>query len=609
MAEIDREAYRRRFSTLFLDESTARHGGLGTVVRATNPLGEVVALKMLRTPERGELEDESSHANRVALAAAAFRAEYDSHRSVSGFKGFPRLFGFAQVGDVPCIVMEWVEGVTLSVAARMLSVDETGRIAPLVAARLGCDLFDLLIRLELVGEGFVHRDISPANILVRTAHLSVAEQAAEGSFDLCLIDFGSSVRLDLMANPGYTMRYAMLRRATPDYAPPEMLTDDLQNLAELRKSEKIDVYAASSVLFELIGGVPPFSLAGRMDESLYRIKVDEQPRPLVSAHHAAFHLGDVLLFEPEVEAVMREAMLDVADPHDAAELKRALDCVDAQLDELMRRGLAPEQGRRATAGELHAGLAAFCARYAQNVRRALDGKRLLPCTGDLERRDGVSISLVNRMLGVVGFALSGAALVTVMSVTGILLDGVTATLRVGGMQLHGEVSAVAVGVTLALPALCGFVARGRLGGTRTGFVRATLALGAMVAALVVLASDVTLSGVNGKSPLLSALFLAAASGWCPLVLEYATMALPDALVALRGALPAAQDDALPGAQGGGAPAALDGDGRPAAVCSTAFAPGDAPASNDAPAPGDAPAPDDAAEALDEKGGDACEARA
>lgn len=153
--------------------------------------------------------------------------------------------------------MEWVEGVTLSVAARMLSVDEAGRVAPLVAARIGRDLADLLTRLDLVGDGFVHRDISPSNILVRTAHLSVTEQAADGAFDLCLIDFGSSVHLDPMGAPGYTMRYATLRRATPDYAPPEMLTGDLPNLVELRKSEKIDVYAAASVIFELACGLPP----------------------------------------------------------------------------------------------------------------------------------------------------------------------------------------------------------------------------------------------------------------------------------------------------------------------------------------------------------------
>lgn len=537
MTEIDREAYRRRFAMLFVDDSTARHGGLGTVIRATNALGETVALKSLRVPERGELEDDASYAARLALTGAAFRAEYDSHRSVSGFKGFPRLYGFAYMGDVPCIVMEWVEGVTLSVAARMLSVDEAGRMAPLVAARLGRDLFDVLIRLKLVGEGFVHRDISPSNILVRTSHLSVVEQAAEGSFDLCLIDFGSSVPLDPMGDPGYTMRYATLRRATPDYAPPEMLTDDVRNLAELRKSEAIDVYAASSVVFELLGGVPPFALMGRAGESPYRIKMDEAPRPLVTAHHGAFYMGDVLMFEPEVEMAAQDAMLDMADPHDASEFRRALDTVDEQLADLLAKGLAPIQSRRASAEQLHDALAAFCERYAQNVVRALHGKRLLPCTGDVARRDGPSASTVNRMIGVIGFALSGAALVTVTVVTGLLLDGVTVTFRLDGLQAHGDVSGVMVSAALALPAVCGYVARGRAGGTRVGFVRSTAALGTAVLGLLALSSGLTFSGVNAQSPLLSALFLAAAAGWCPLVLEYATTAIPGVVDAIRGALP------------------------------------------------------------------------
>lgn len=260
MESGERAAYRRRFSALFVDESTTCRGGLGAVTRASNAMGETCALKTLIMPERGESEDDAAYAARCELACAAFRAEYESQRSLSGFKGFPKLFGFAQVDGAPAIVMEWVEGVTLAKAARVLAVDEDGRLSPLVAARLGRDLFGLLTRLELVGEGFVHRDISPSNILVRTNHLSVAEQADEGTFDLCLIDFGSSVSLDPPTESGYTARYAMMRCATADYAPPEMLTVDLPDLAELRKSAKIDVYAAASVIFELAGGSSPYDL-------------------------------------------------------------------------------------------------------------------------------------------------------------------------------------------------------------------------------------------------------------------------------------------------------------------------------------------------------------
>lgn len=329
-----------------------------------------------------------------------------------------------------------------------------------------------------------------------------------------------------MGAPGYTMRYATLRRATPDYAPPEMLTGDLPNLVELRKSEKIDVYAAASVIFELACGLPPFELEGRAGESLYRIKMDEPPRPLVAAHHAAFHLGDVLMFEPEVAAVATEASLDVTDAHDELEFKRALDRVDGQLAELLAPAVEPDQEARPSAEALRDALSAFCARYAQNVRRALRGERLIPCRGEVRRREGRSPYAVNRLIGVVGMALSGAALVTVICVTALLLDGVTVLFRFGSFAARGEVPAVLVGLTLAFPAVCALAGRARAGGTRAGFVRGTLALAAGSALVLALVSHVSFLGVIGRSPLLAALFLAVAAAWCPLVLEYAITALP-----------------------------------------------------------------------------------
>ena len=62
MAEPERETYHRRFGILFVDDSSARRGGLGTVVRATNALGETCALKTLNTPVRAEHEDDASFA-------------------------------------------------------------------------------------------------------------------------------------------------------------------------------------------------------------------------------------------------------------------------------------------------------------------------------------------------------------------------------------------------------------------------------------------------------------------------------------------------------------------------------------------------------------------
>ena len=45
LADEEREAYRRRFCMLFVDDDRARRGGLGNVAYAQNALGERLALK------------------------------------------------------------------------------------------------------------------------------------------------------------------------------------------------------------------------------------------------------------------------------------------------------------------------------------------------------------------------------------------------------------------------------------------------------------------------------------------------------------------------------------------------------------------------------------
>lgn len=144
-------AYLRRFTMLFADDATMRRGGIGRVTRAVNAQGEAVALKQLILPTRDEFDDDATHEALVAKFKAAFREEYECHRALSGLKGFPRLYGWGEVDGVPAIVMEWVEGETLARLRSRLAVDDAGRLSPLVAARLGRDLFDLLCRMSLVG--------------------------------------------------------------------------------------------------------------------------------------------------------------------------------------------------------------------------------------------------------------------------------------------------------------------------------------------------------------------------------------------------------------------------------------------------------------------------
>lgn len=260
------DSYKRRFGTLFVDESTRRRGGIGSVVCATNVLGEQFALKTLVIPERDERASEAEYERYEAGLKTAFRQEFECHKAVSGLKGFPHLYGMGEVAGMPAIVMEWVCGETLVRVCDALAVDGAGRMPTLVAAQIGRDVFDLLAHLDFLEGGFVHRDISLANVMVRTSRLSLAEQVEEGFFDVCLIDFGSSTPEEMQGS-SFTRVSSLTRKATADFAPPEMLTEDIAGIDALRKSPKIDVYATASVVYRLACGRAPFDLEAEAAQS------------------------------------------------------------------------------------------------------------------------------------------------------------------------------------------------------------------------------------------------------------------------------------------------------------------------------------------------------
>ena len=261
------DSYKRRFGTLFVDESTRRRGGIGSVGRATNVLGEQFALKTLVIPERDERASDAEYERYEAGLKTAFRQEFECHKAVSGLKGFPHLYGMGEVAGTPAIVMEWVCGETLVHVCDALAVDGAGRMPTLVAAQIGRDVFDLLAHLDFLEGGFVHRDISLANVMVRTSRLSLAEQVEEGFFDVCLIDFGSSTPEEMQGS-SFTRVSSLTRKATADFAPPEMLTEDIAGIDALRKSPKIDVYATASVIYRLACGRAPFDLEAEAAQSV-----------------------------------------------------------------------------------------------------------------------------------------------------------------------------------------------------------------------------------------------------------------------------------------------------------------------------------------------------
>ncbi|CUO91957.1 serine/threonine protein kinase [Collinsella aerofaciens] len=484
-------AYLRRFTMLFADDATMRRGGIGRVTRAVNAQGEAVALKQLILPTRDEFDDDVAHEALVTKFKAAFREEYECHRALSGLKGFPRLYGWGEVDGVPAIVMEWVEGETLARLRPRFAVDNAGRLSPLVAARLGRDLFDLLCRMSLVGEGFVHRDISPANIMVRTARLPLDQQLAEGTFDLCLIDFGSSLALEpasAVARGGgresFTERYATLRRATVAYAPPEMLTDDIADLRVLRMSPAIDVYAAASTVYELIAGVAPYEVAPsalgtsgsrkktRDIASPYRLKMDTRPDYPAGAHAPGCDLTQLLRREPDVALAAAEQAQQMGLEPDSEELRDALAFVDAQLFDVVMACLSRNQGDRPEPAAVEAALTTFCDHYAQNVGRSLRGEPLTPCPMDASSR------VVRRAAMIGTAAVCGIVWAVVVVSAALLASGARVAVAVGYISWSGTLPGIVAALALALPGMAGIAAGAMAHDRRTGFLHGVLALSA-----------------------------------------------------------------------------------------------------------------------------------
>lgn len=288
----DEEFAKRRFMTLIVKADRSSHGNTGLVLQAHNTSNERFAVKVLadntlmralgtNTPSR--TADES--AMHLANTAALFE-EYRNLCRVSHLRGFPHVYGYGTCQGEPLILMEWIEGTSLDKADSMLPHDGEG-VACAATASVGCAVLGTLLSTQNLETPLVHRDLSPANIMFRTNELGIDEQVQALAFKPCLVDMGSSV--PALGSDTLTQRADIWRYATPAYAAPEMLTRDIPNIAELRRSPSVDVYAIASILYELYSGHTPFRAARHQAHevsSYYLLKTQNEPEPLVA------HKGD-----------------------------------------------------------------------------------------------------------------------------------------------------------------------------------------------------------------------------------------------------------------------------------------------------------------------------
>ncbi len=210
-------------------------GAMGAVYRARDlELGEEIAIKTLRP----ELVVDPTLVER-------FKTEIRLARRIT-HRNVVRTHDFGELSGVYYLTMEYVEGMTV----RQL-IDSRGRLGVSATLAIASQLAQALAVAH--GEGVIHRDIKPQNLLL------------DGEGVLKVMDFGIA-RLS-EATMGLTE--TGLSVGTPAYMSPEQL------LAESTVDERSDLYAAGVVLYECLTGGLPFAAKSPM--SLIAMMLSEEP--------------------------------------------------------------------------------------------------------------------------------------------------------------------------------------------------------------------------------------------------------------------------------------------------------------------------------------------
>ncbi|TWT14792.1 protein kinase [Reyranella sp. CPCC 100927] len=215
-------------------------GGFGITYRARDTqLDREVAIKEYLPTSCAKRLGGLTVLPRTAKAADDFhwgRERFlDEARTLARLEAAPGIVGvhdFLEANGTAYMVMALVRGETLEARLR-----RTERLTQTVIEHF---LTPLLDGLERVHEaGFVHRDITPSNILIDSNGLPT------------LIDFGAS-RLALQ---GRTQ--AMTAIVTPGYAAPEQATAG-------RQGPWTDIYGMAATLYRCVAGTPPPPALQRM---------------------------------------------------------------------------------------------------------------------------------------------------------------------------------------------------------------------------------------------------------------------------------------------------------------------------------------------------------
>ncbi len=202
-------------------EALIGRGGMGVVYLGEHlRLGRKVAVKVLSS----ELAQDALFRERFLREARA-AATLDHPNIVS-------VYDAGEVGDIAYFSMQYIEGADLAAILR-----QQGALEPADAVAILREVASALDAAQ--AEGFVHRDVKPANILLQRERSESRPRRAY------LSDFGITKRLE--ADGGTTGQFL----GTIDYMAPEQITGGTID-------GRTDQYSLACVLFQCLTGRVPF---------------------------------------------------------------------------------------------------------------------------------------------------------------------------------------------------------------------------------------------------------------------------------------------------------------------------------------------------------------
>ncbi|MGB0866610.1 MAG: protein kinase domain-containing protein [Granulosicoccaceae bacterium] len=245
-------------------EGVLGKGTCGTVYRAWDAREErAVAIKISErlTPEQLGMGDEEP----IKRKPAHYRAFLTEVAAATRLQhpGIVKLYNVGTTQTLNYLVLELVEGTTLKSHGKGQELLPVRQVLEIIIQC--CETLDYLH-----GQGFIHRDVKPSNIML----------TPDGRAKL--LDFGIAVPMEQVSEAG---RKASL--GTPNYMSPEQIQGQPLGPAT-------DLYSLGTVMFEMLTGKRLFN--ARKVKELFSI-VMRRPAPQLHSHmpHLPMSLNAILV--------------------------------------------------------------------------------------------------------------------------------------------------------------------------------------------------------------------------------------------------------------------------------------------------------------------------